>query len=121
MADEIAEESVQEVAGIYAFYGRAFAAGLDSSPSYTSEDVNNFLGYDVEHVLEVLAEKGILEEDPADQMESNVYSMTDEDAKSEALITWKVLRDEFEGSFDKMSLNFGEAQQILKGEDIGYV
>ncbi len=118
--EELKEELKEEIAGVYAFYGRAFANGFDSSPNYVSEDLENFLGYDVSHTLDRLAEEDIIEKKDKKRLEESIYRFSDEEAKAEAFMTWKVLRDEFDGDLMKMSLNFDEAQDMLSKQNVKY-
>lgn len=118
--DELSEEFLQEAAGIFALYGRAFANGLDSSPNYSSEDIENFLGYDVSYILDELVNEGILESESKERLNCKVYEMSDENAKADAFLTWKVLKDEFNGYFEDMRENMGEVKEILKNQNVQY-
>jgi hypothetical protein len=120
MKTELKDEFTKEIAGIYAFYGRAFANGFETSPSYTAKDIENFLGYDVSWVLDQLVEEDLIESEVDDHLEKQTYKMIDEEAKADAFITWKVLRDEFAESFEKMALNFREAEALLNEQNLEY-
>ena len=120
MEEKLKEDLTEEIAAVYAFYGRAFANGLDSSPSYKSEDLENFLGYDVSYTLDRLAEEDIIEKEYKDELEDNVYRLSDKEAREEAFRTWKILRDEFDGNFLNMTLNFDEAEDMLSKQNVRY-
>jgi hypothetical protein len=46
--------------------------------------------------------------------------MTDEEAKADALMTWRVLEEEFDESTTDMMLNFDEAEELLSSRNLQY-
>lgn len=112
---------LKERTGVYAFYGRAIDQGFDTTPSYRAESIENFIGSDIEPILNQMSVEGIIDKEFNGEIDSNVYRMRDESSKSDAVLTWKTIENQYDGDIGAIEEEWEDLAQELEDKGVKFI